>query len=757
MLHEAILRFPSAPLFGAQRKRDYQVRIKPVHQHTFRVLTAERPGTSRIERIFLFFNGLNEVEHMGFYYDLAKSLIKPDGVSHSEVACIIHPFPGHLTRYPMVGQYAEKPLQRFITDPSDLFRQYLRFMVEMQWLLSILVPISYYPVTPGLALLAEDSAPLQGRCDLKILSQVIYNSWKAIYDSSSQIVKDSSEDRQLKELREAGEKVSREVVQRSISSIRQLIGWVPYEKPLAACQAKDGLPPPRIHVVGYSLGGYLAQSAFFTWPFAINSCTTLCSGGPLHDLRPLKIVHEEEWRAITHGLKYELECAMLEGRLRIDPAGESSRSVCGIIDSYFSSHFQIFNDVFLQDPNGSYRSRVSEFASRLLFVVGGNDPIVSTKLVLDASPSEGINLIEVAKLSHFVAVEKGEWLSFWLPTVGRVLFSLSEHSEMRLAESMLSNLWNKETTGAASGTWPEDSDSSQSRVKPDNRLPEPLDSNLMQRALFDLVEPLKDGGFLLILRNQIPFTLMGKRMLHRRGSVPHYEDFHIRRFWQQIQARYQTMLDYAGRIALVAPGRLNEWFVRQPSVVTVKNLLLVREPQDSDSLSQIWRDFLSDWETKGALYRFNPEHPVEISEADFPLEHMVRSDTSTPMSDPVLNCLPDLWIGLSKEVVKDFAGSTAGRTGIIRGFCKHVLDIYTQRHRDTDQYQAIDKTRDWLISEDLRVIRISAAQSPRFLGERIWNAKSAEELLIHSALALARSTLCKAAGDFAKDWPTAEP
>jgi len=730
--------------------------MEPVHQHTFRLLTAAPPGKSRIERIFLFFNGLNEIDHLGFYYDLAKVLIEPDGKACPEIACIILPFPGHLTRYPMVGQYAEKPLQRFITDPSDLFRQYLRFMVELQWFLSALVPVSYYPVTPGLALLAEDPEPLCGRSDPACLSDTIASAWQAIYNSSSQVVKHSRENEHLKELRKQGGKITKEIVKQSIETIRRLIRWKASETPLILCNPKDGLPPPRIHVVGYSLGGYLAQSAFFTWPFAISSCTTLCSGGSLHGLRPVRIVHEEEWRAITHGLKYELESAMLERRFRFDDSTElTPRTVCGIHASCFSSHFQIFNDVFLQDPNGSYHPRVSEFASRLLFVVGGNDPIVSTKSVLDASPPEGINMIEVAKLSHFLATAEGEWPSFWLPTVGRVLSSLAAYSELRLTESVLSNLWNKETTDGAKESWVKDGiGGRQSNRQSDRRDPEPLGSESMQRALIDLVDPLQAGAFLFILRNQIPFTLMGRRMLHRRGSVPHYEDFQIRYFWQQIQERNRILVDRAERTILAIPGRLNEWFVRQPSILSVKNLLLVRELDSTESLEKIWKDFLSVWETNGALYRFDPEHPEDISASPFRLERMVREDTSTPMRCPVLNCLPDVWIGMSKKVVESIAGSTAGRGGIQDGFCDHALEIYRQRHRGgTGRSDAIDKTRAWLIDGDLRIIRVSPAQSPKFLGERIWDARGAEELLIHCALALARSTLCQAEGDFSKGWP----
>src|SRR5207249_4777972 len=121
------------------------------------------------------------------------------------------PFPAHLTRYPLFGRYAEKPLQRFITDPSDLFRQYLRFMVEMQWLISTLVPVSYYPVTSGVPLLCEDkNDPSGGRCKPGILSRNIHEAWTNIRASSKR-----------------GMEIAEADVFHSITVIRKLIGWRP--------------------------------------------------------------------------------------------------------------------------------------------------------------------------------------------------------------------------------------------------------------------------------------------------------------------------------------------------------------------------------------------------------------------------------------------------------------------------------------------------------------------------------------------------
>ena len=761
-LHEALVRFPSAPVFGFQRKRDYQVRLKPIHQHTFRLLTTQPPGESPIERLFLFFNGMNEIDHLGFYYNLAELLI--DG--RADIACLIYPYPGHLGRYPMIGTYAEKPLQRYINDPAELFRQYLRFMTEMQWLLSVLVPVSCYPVVPGADLLAENEDPKQGRSDDDCLGEEIVKAWRAMSEASARAVRESDERAGYKELRETGLPVTFVQVRQSIAAIRRLIGWRAYGKPLTEheCAPESRLPPPRLHVVGYSLGAYLAQSVFFSWPFAIGSCTTVCAGAALQDLRPVRLANEEEWRAITRGLKYEIESSMLQGRLKwdADTPASGGGSVCGIPASYFSAHFQIFNDVFLQDPHGSYRSRVSEFTPRLLFVVGGNDPIVSTRLVQEASPPEGINMIEVANLSHFVAIEGGEWRRFWLPMVAGVISKLSQHSETLQACSVLSNLWNDDTTGLASYSdlWPRRENGDEpTRARSVRIDPEPLDSEGMRKSLVELVDPLQRGGFLFILRNQLPFTLMGKLLLHRRGGVPHYEDFQIRTFWQHLQDRQATMTAQADRIVLVLPGRLNEWFKRKVSVLSPKPHSLARRLPKPYSLQEIWEAFLNDWEPKGALYRFDPERPRELPEGCFALERMVRIDTTTPAGHPVLNCLPDLWIGLSAKVVAGLTGLEGKpkaeelRAAVTDEFLDHIHRLYRERRGVKVGKAAVANTRNWLTSGDLRLIRISAAESnPRFLGERIWDLAAAADALVHSALAITRSKRCERAGDFEDGW-----
>jgi len=63
-LSEAIVRFPSAPIYSIHRKRDYHFKMpERVNYHTMRVL--RRPwyrndSPSRISRSYLLHNGLNE-------------------------------------------------------------------------------------------------------------------------------------------------------------------------------------------------------------------------------------------------------------------------------------------------------------------------------------------------------------------------------------------------------------------------------------------------------------------------------------------------------------------------------------------------------------------------------------------------------------------------------------------------------------------------------------------------------------------------
>jgi tRNA A-37 threonylcarbamoyl transferase component Bud32 len=722
-----------------------------------RLLKSANNTGAPVTKLFLIFNGLNELDQLGFYYDLAGLLIN-GAQEGAHVACLIVPFPAHLTRYPLVGKYAEKPLQRFISDPSDLFRQYLRFMVETQWLISSIVSIGDYPVTSGIPLLEPHHEPDRSRCSTDVLAPAIYRAWQSIFEYSN---------------RRGESAISQNDVLQSIAVLRDLIGWRAGTTRLTEDDIGTLIGQPQLHVIGYSLGGYLAQSVFFSWPYAIGSCTTLCSGGALTGLRPEKIIHEEEWRAITHGLKYDIESGMLEHRIAADDPSKPS-SICGIPVSIFTSHFQTFTDIFLQEPYGTYRHRMSEFAPRLFFVVGGNDPIVPMRSVLETSPPEGINLIEIAKLSHFIATERGEWPNFWLPTIANIISSFSAHSEQLLSATTRSHLWDRETANAVGRDF-RDIETLRAYaarfrrdVNPDRRLPRPLNSEEIQETILEFVKRLDSNGFLLVLRNQIPVTLMGPRVLHRRGTVPHYADQEINRYWAHLQLQREGMKREAGRVAVVVPGHLNKWFADRAPTLSFKHLPILEEfPEHQSRQHEIWNDFLADWETTGALHRFDAR-PTKVSGDGFLLESLIRDDTGHPASDFwILNCLPDVWISLSGKAVTELAG-TGERPEILKALQNTMLRIYTaDRKKDDKELTSNEKKaretlyglldyKDEQNESHLRILRISAAQSsPRYLGELIHSRSMAVDLLTHTVLALVRSTQCREKGDFGKGWDTA--
>jgi hypothetical protein len=171
-LREASVRFPSAPVYGINRKREFQYELDRMNYHTVRILRNRSDDKKPAKRVYLFHNGLNELDSLGFHYQLAAYLLSSDPLA----ACVIRPFPGHLTRSPFPQDYAERPLDRYLQDPTVLFREFIRYMLETQWFLSMVVPRSDYRVVAGLDLLH--------RSDEDGLVGAIHSSWKKAYDES---------------------------------------------------------------------------------------------------------------------------------------------------------------------------------------------------------------------------------------------------------------------------------------------------------------------------------------------------------------------------------------------------------------------------------------------------------------------------------------------------------------------------------------------------------------------------------------------
>ena len=418
-VEETILRFPSAPIYSISREFEFQLSLPQVNFHSVRALrsAALRSSDAGVERVYLLINGLNEVDRQGFYYKLAALL----AVSDPNAVVLLRPLPGHLSRFPLPGDYAENPLDRYLADSGNLFRQFLRYTIESQWLLSMLAPHRSYRSATGCDLVAEGDETNEGRTNAELLAKEIFREWKSLYAANDP--------------GRGGIEITEQDVRHTIEDVREMCRWT--AAPEVSTPPENGvLKAPALHVIGYSLGGFAAQSLFFAWPFAVSSCTTICSGGALRDVAPSAFAHPEDWANVLYSLRYEIEDAMLSSRLKIQDG-----RIAGIDKDFFGYLLHLFYEVFLQDFRGEYASRVAEYVERILFVVGGEDPIVRVENVQRASPPGGINMIEIASLGHFIGAEKGEWRDFWLPAVSNVLSDFARRTESIHARSIYGNWW----------------------------------------------------------------------------------------------------------------------------------------------------------------------------------------------------------------------------------------------------------------------------------------------------------------------------
>ena len=89
-----------------------------------RILDLESRGDKPIDRLFLFHNGVDELIGFEFFYDFAGSLLRQVAENGEHAACIIRPFPGHLTRFHTLPRFAATPLQEYSTGQFTPIRQF---------------------------------------------------------------------------------------------------------------------------------------------------------------------------------------------------------------------------------------------------------------------------------------------------------------------------------------------------------------------------------------------------------------------------------------------------------------------------------------------------------------------------------------------------------------------------------------------------------------------------------------------------------
>jgi pimeloyl-ACP methyl ester carboxylesterase len=752
-LCEYLIPFPSAPIYGINRKTEYGLDLpgRP-NMHTLRVL--KRPRANPVRRLFILYHGLNETDSLKIYYRLADWILEQQSlVSGGEgAACMVIPFPGHLMHASFHGPFSETPLARYLTDAGDLFRQFLRYMVEMRWLLSMVADTDVPKWMVGGELLDERSRV----CDMHDESALLYEMSTKRLERANKI-----RSHQTGGPVEGDFDLGQLATSDQIESTCGLLRWV------LDRDAKDSRM--HVHVAGYSLGGFLAQSVFFAWPQIVSSCTTICSGGELSAISPTAFAQPEEWQSVLHALRPEMSNSMLQGRLGDDVlweqldereerkddeevAGKRQRErpvdmVAGMPLERFGYFQRIFEQVFLQEDNSSYKERLSEYGLRMLFISGGEDPIIPPANVLDASPKEGTTMLSIAGMTHFLNLEpkkepgrrEQEQREFWLPEAGRLIARAAVHSEQvhedeqRAAEEL--RLKRPQTRLST----PE------SVVRMLDGVDRLESSDMFEAALDWVLDAVGDeGGWLIVCRNSLPAAFIDPREFTRWGAALHHHDVRIQQYRAGLRRRAHTLRGAKPRTTLVVPKQLRHWFVDlsarfDPHSDGPAGRMTIRSGRE-----RMWLGFEQAWTPCIRMfYAGDVSAPCEIE----PVEGFVSTIAEWQAADArfvKVTHLPDVWIGIKAE-----AGLTPAtgrdRSAMHRQFIEGVQAVIADEAKERSGFKGTLHSKKRLVtdieSEHVRVVQVSAAEfNPRYRGKIERSPPRVARLLAWCAAGLVRSS-----------------
>jgi hypothetical protein len=763
-LVETILRFPSAPIHSVQRLHEYHSRLpESLHFHTYRVLTSASSPQKRIERIFLFHNGLNELDRMGLYYKLASQLIAHDKTG--TIACILRPFPSHLTRAPFSLHFAETPLQRYLWDGSQLFQQFLRYMVETQWFLSAIVKRSRYPCLAGADLLAQNKIPANSRLDPDVLAKNIVTEFtrmnKASTTAFADVVRSQRRARPITDA-PARERLL-EITKESILSLRSVLTLDQY--PDLGVEFNKGEREPSIHVIGYSLGGFAAQSIFMSWPSVISSCSTLLSGGALRELSPTAFANPEEWQTVLHSLRYELDDWMVDRK-----ADGDTKNVAGLPREVFHHFKRTFYEVFQQEYRGSFGTRLEAFRKRMLFIVGGDDSIVRPQSVLASGPPGGINLLEVGGIGHFLGSqakgEEKEQRKFWVPEMGGLIHRFSKQAA-REQQTERDRLWRPQSGTSSNHGAPASESTAMLRDQDILDLPSDgaLSNKLFGRCLDDILAHLNtdrekaeqdakaDSGSgggarrmrsrLIVARNELPEVLLDARTLQDRARAFHHDELSVVRYCQSAMRRRDEVAHNASCVRVLLPWnarRIVEYLDPSHGFPSQSETAAGHRPR-KDRSEAIWKKFTAacQKEFAGVVAVFDGRSVVTPDRSrlgEKGKEFIEQCRLRTKEGPLWVPSIPDCWIWYSPEFLN--LSYEIDKREADEKFVDRVKSLY-----DDDSKEEENRLTDLsgvLREGKLRVITISRSRyNPRFRGKLVFDAATVKQVLNHVAICLAIS------------------
>ncbi len=751
-LHECIVPFPSAPIYGINRMAEYEKSLTRPNMHTVRVLQRPKRGATRtkqnaIRRMFILHNGLNEAGDLKLYYRLADWILEQQESNPNDdggAACVIMPFPGHLMHSSFPEPFAETPLSRYLNDAGELFRQFLRYVVGVRWLLSMVADSD-----------AEDWMVGGDLVEAEEMCTALHTESGELFRASRDRLKVAEEMRSRQE--DAGRidslRIGKQTTKKQIQETRELLRTV-LERDSA--QTPESL---RVHVVGYSLGGFLAQSVFFAWPQVVSSCTTICSGGALSALSPTAFADPEEWQSVLHALRPELSNSMLQGRLGQDPkpdqASESdSRTnpmpvskVVGMPLQRFGYFQRIFEQVFLQEDRGSYKERLSEYGLRMLFISGGADPIVPPSNILDASPKEGTTMLSIAGMTHFlnkdpkmklgqrVAEEEQKQRDFWLPEAGGLIARASIRSEqVHMDERRTAKELKDRTTDseAQSPTVSVGQDMLADRSAGSGQAGGGLSSSSSFESALDwVIEAIdNDHGWLFVCRNTLPAAFLHPDYFTQWGAALHHHDVRVQQYAAGLRRRASSLEDLEDRTTLVIPEALQRRFIYLTAQFDAHSDAPSGRMTTEKVRREIWDGFEGSWWQ--SIRQFNAGNITKSRDKNLSGKKLApKMATLADASEKYVEVthLPDVWIGVEQGGA--ISVGSDDRDGIHQSFLEGVQRILDGK----------DSIKKDLELERIRIVQVSGAEfNPRYRGRVDMSETAAKRLLARCAAGLIRSS-----------------
>jgi len=385
--------------------------------------------------------------------------------------------------------------------------------------------------------------------------------------------------------------------------------------------------------------------------------------------------------------------------------------------------------------------------------------------VLDAAPAEGVNLINIAGMSHFPTKPRKqlqrEQRDHWLRQLGRIIPAFAKQADDRRLD-VLRRSWLDDDDDRRT-LHPDALEAYREYKKQLDEVGEPpwsgppgsgppLSDRWFGKEIGRVCETVAEGsgGWVLVSRNEIPPVFQTEEVMKRYAAALHHsEDLAADEFWLASQRR-EVLLKNRDRVTLMITEIAREIaFEEAPSVFPSRSETPGVAHLSQSQLGKVEEYFRENWEDAdpGAVRilssgEFRPDQLGELGAVVAELQGLDPEDPETEIS---VRFLPDAWIGLDEKLIAEllesgeFDGNSprqATEAAIAAWGASLAAERSRQGESSSEEHAGEKRLKKALDEGLLWIVEFSrAGLNPRYRGQRITKARRAGELLIHWALA----------------------